>query len=806
MKESSSESAKAGRFPIVYLPLEFQSREMDSKTLLAATLAQRGYTVLFGQQWMLYQNIDRLPPGVFLFKSFNKIHQPAMCRAKQAGHRVAALEEELFAQIDEKAITAFCTDGLFESADLILANGSFEFEILTRRSGGRVQVAIAGNGRVDVLKPNFRSFFDPQVDAIKRRFGDFVLINTNFGNLNSIWGGLEQATEIQRKSGFINDSASMQVWQDFISFERANQKATLSAISMLAERRPEQTIVIRPHPGEDLKKWDGLFPGRKNIHVAREGSHVPWTLACRLLLHPSCTTGFEAYLAERPALSLVPEPSWVTECFISNLANPVFGNPEAFIDAAEKILDGGEVPRNQLTIKLQDYVWNETEKDSTGRIADLLTEELPPPAAISLPSLSPLPLDDRLKEKFNVTIDVCRDVLRRVQAIRKIDKLELQSAGEGLFLLSRADFAPIQISRPLKMNIAQVQNEMNAALNARKFDEVNRIFCDNFGETHRYPDLCFVAGIALSELGKNEVALQYFQQATVAAGQVVNHNYAFSLARTYEKLKDYENAWRYAQLAYQMVPVEPNFFALYKHLCVQTKRNVPEHWIVIGCSHVRYFRYMQINQPKFFGRDAHLECYEFGGATAYGLGNPNSDSGALSATRQLRERIATADRVLINFGEIDCRRAAWKAASVSKRPVEEHIAESAKHLAAYIEREILPFNRKVLLIGAKPQIIGDQDFYRASLEDERTIFKPLPEREQVTLDYNAKLKATAERLKLDYVDLDDILKDEKSRRHFFDRVFWDDFTDDTHGNVDFFAGLYFERLKKFTGKPRPVEK
>ena len=63
---------------VVYLPIEFQAREFDSKVLLAATLAQRGYAVVLGQQWLLYENIAKLPPGAILFKSFNKFHQPAM--------------------------------------------------------------------------------------------------------------------------------------------------------------------------------------------------------------------------------------------------------------------------------------------------------------------------------------------------------------------------------------------------------------------------------------------------------------------------------------------------------------------------------------------------------------------------------------------------------------------------------------------------------------------------------------------------------------------------------------------------------
>jgi hypothetical protein len=59
---------------IVYLPIELLAREFDSKVLLAAELAARGVPVVLGQQWMLFENLERLPPGVVLFKSFNRIH------------------------------------------------------------------------------------------------------------------------------------------------------------------------------------------------------------------------------------------------------------------------------------------------------------------------------------------------------------------------------------------------------------------------------------------------------------------------------------------------------------------------------------------------------------------------------------------------------------------------------------------------------------------------------------------------------------------------------------------------------------
>jgi surface carbohydrate biosynthesis protein len=792
-------SGNVTRFPIIYLPIEFRSREFDSKALLAATLAQRGYAVVVGQQWLLYDNIARLPPGVVLFKNFNKVHQPYMAQARQAGHRVVILEEELLAQTEEKAIEVLCTDGIFELPDLILADGQFEHDILKRLSGGKVRIEITGNGRIDLLKPDLRPLFQAQIDAIKLRYGDFVLVNTNFAILNSIWQSTEQVTQIQLVAGFIkpNDPASLQTWRDYLDFEEANRTAMYAAIRELARRRPKQSIIIRPHPGEDLKRWDGLFAEFPNVRVIREGAHIPWTMACRVLLHTSCTTGFEAQVAGKAALSLVPLPSWITASFISNHVNPTFADPIEFVSAAENIIDGGAAPAPKpAATSPEHYVWNCAANNATRRIAELLLEGLPPPKPMALPTLQGTLRDEQLKTKFDVSLLRCSETIQSVRDTCKIaEKLEVQELGDRLFAVGPA--GQIQIDLPPKLDQKQIGAAMDAALRNGHFKQAYEIFKQTFGEAHRHGELCFLAGVACFELGNYALALQYFQHATIPASNMVNCNTAFMLARTHQKLGELEIARRYVELAYSQVPTSPNFFNLLKELSAATGKRVPRHWVVIGCSHVRYFRYMQVNQPRFFDGSVHLECYEFAGATAFGLGNPASDSGALKATRELRPRITLADRVLINFGEIDCRRAAWKAAATSGRAIDETISESAAHLQTYIEREVLPYNKKVLLLGAKPQIIMDDDFYKNSIVDERTIFKPLDQRERVTLSFNAQLKAIASKLNIDYADLDSVLASDASRREFFEHAFWDSYTDDTHGNVDYFASLYFQQLKAY---------
>lgn len=792
------------KHPIVYLPIEFRSREFDSKALLAAVLAERGYPVVLGQQWMVFANLGRLPPGVMLFKSFNRIHHQAMRDARRAGHRVLALEEELLAQTEERVIRMLCPAGLFESADLFLVHGEFEREIVTRLAGPGARVEIGGNGRIDILKPAGREFFREPIERIRAQYGDFVLVNTNFSTVNSAWRSVEKVTQLEIDAGFLNkeDPEAMRRWQGFVAYEAANRDAMHAAIRELARRRPRQTIIVRPHPGEDLAGWNGVFPGAENVKVVREGSHVPWTLACRALVHSSCTTGFEAHVAGKPALSLAPSRGWNSDSLLSNQVNPVFTDPRALVDALEGVLDGGAAPDPSPGQRpAEHYVWNYRDNDGTRRIAGLLVEGLPPPAPVNLPALVPLDRPELLKNKFLVPLAECDDTLRRLARAHGLRAaLEVRELGDSLFVVTPAGAAARVTVAPPALDHAQLRATIEGACQRGEFQKAYDAYKQNFGEAQRHPDLSFFVGVALFELGRHALALQYLQHAALVAGGAVDANISHWTARVHHRLGELETALAYAEQAYRLVPMHQGFFDLYKEIALRLGRETPAHWLVIGCSHVRYFRYMQVNQLKFFRGRVHLDCYEFGGATAYGLGNPSSQAGALQATRQLRPRLAQADRVIVHFGEVDCRRAAWKAAAVSGRSIEDTIAESAAQLEAYVRAEVLPHNRNVLLLGAKPQIVGDEDFYKvAAADEERIIFKPIAERERITVAFNALMRESAARLRVDYTDLHHVMADEKSRQQFFKKVYWDGYTTDTHGNVDYLARVYYDRLTGYAG-------
>lgn len=426
---------------IIYLPIEFGSREFDAKALLATVLASRGYSVAIGIQRSLLHYLKFLPPGIILFKSFNNFHHVSMRMGRKYSYKVAVLEEELLAHIDRRAIRNFCTKDIFTLVDEVYANSKHEEAILADFSGGAVPLHVSGNARVDLLKPRYRDFFKSQIDAIQARFGNFVLINTNFGIVNSMWG-LERVTQVHIDCGFVNpdDPASLKAWDDQVEFERLNKGAMMTVIKELSRRRSNQNIVVRPHPNEALERWDGVFD-TPNVRVVREGSHLPLTLASQLLLHTSCTTGFEAHVAGKVAMSLVAKPSWIAQSLISNRLNPVFTDPLEMVDAADSYLNGAAAPSGKLSVAdAESFVWNIGDNAGVERLADLLTRDLPRPTGmVPFPRVPPSPVSDEQINKFGLSFQDCADVFARIIPIVGGErKLRFDDVGNNVFYLSPA--------------------------------------------------------------------------------------------------------------------------------------------------------------------------------------------------------------------------------------------------------------------------------------------------------------------------------------------------------------------------------
>jgi surface carbohydrate biosynthesis protein len=406
----------------IYLLIEEVNRELLSRLLIGRAAAALGHPVLIGQQWWIAANFEALPPGAVLFKGNNRIQALFMQQARKAGHLTASIDEESFVSSSATEIKAQYHALAEAHCDLFLTQGAFQHRtILDHFPAAAERVVMTGNPRTDLLRDeNFRPK-DPRVDHYRAEVGPFTLINTNFTTINPKLGDTYSYYQTCLRVGVLDDP-EMPPYQRFMTWcrwERYNLRAMTTLIHRLVTGSGDRRIVVRPHPSENAEIWVDRLAGLHGVDVQSEGDHLAWIDRADILVHSGCSTGLEAYLLGRPAISLTPgDTVWKTPA-LSNIVNPV----AATVDEAEALL---RTPRTDIGGNaLDDYLLDTRDPTPAERIAgqlSALSERAGDRATAASSDDAAAPASQRMIEKAFIDLAEVRRRLRQVEAATGIEK------------------------------------------------------------------------------------------------------------------------------------------------------------------------------------------------------------------------------------------------------------------------------------------------------------------------------------------------------------------------------------------------
>ncbi|WP_029008262.1 surface carbohydrate biosynthesis protein [Azospirillum halopraeferens] len=327
--------------PTLYLPIEVAARELDARLLLAHRALGAGYRVVIGQQWLLIANLANVVPGVVFFKGMNRIQKNWMVHAKRHGHTIAAIDEEVTAIAAPDFIVKEVTEDAIRLIDAIFMQGPLQSRVYGERFPAHTErFKITGNPRWDLLRPEFSGFFTGEAARIRATHGDFILLNTNLGFVNSSWGSPQKYINVCINVGYIDpkNPADLEWLKDQFEFEKQSFHAFRALAVRLRDRYPGRRIVLRPHPAENLDTWRKALANQSDVLVLAEGSAIPWIVASGALIHNTCTTGIEGTLLSKPTIAYAPFTNWCESIFISNQVTPRFADFDALGGALDQAL------------------------------------------------------------------------------------------------------------------------------------------------------------------------------------------------------------------------------------------------------------------------------------------------------------------------------------------------------------------------------------------------------------------------------------------------------------------------------------
>jgi surface carbohydrate biosynthesis protein len=231
------------------------------------------------------------------------------------GHEIVAWDEEGLVRFPTADYyRRRLSTNAFQKVSILFAWGADDAEAFRKFPGYHgAPIHATGNPRVDLMRKELLPIFDQNVADLRRRFGKFILVNTNFGYVNSFVKELNLLQPGPNGGDPVFGKNAAGMTPEF-AFGLAAHKGALfkhfrEALPSLGRAFPDHSIVLRPHPSEDHQPWKEVASGTPNIHVVNEGNVIPWLMATELLIHNGCSTAVEAAILGKPAVSYQPENS-----------------------------------------------------------------------------------------------------------------------------------------------------------------------------------------------------------------------------------------------------------------------------------------------------------------------------------------------------------------------------------------------------------------------------------------------------------------------------------------------------------------
>ena len=298
------------KIPLI-IPVENQVRELDPKLLLACVAVRRGFSVIIGSHRDIDLRIASLPRSLYLNKSMTDRNLAMFRIMRNIGHEIVTWDEEALVHLPpDTYYSRRLSPVAIRYVSQLFAWGEDNADLWRRypHLPGEMPIHVTGNPRSDMLRPEFQQFYDEEVKKLRKSYGKFILVNTNFNHVNAFFPAqnlFKPARKSDEKPSF--GKAAVGMSREYAEGLRDHKQAVFKTfkqlIPLLDREFSNHKIVVRPHPTENQAVYLDIARHCRRVTVTNEGNVVPWLMAAEAVIHNGCTTGVEAYMMRVPAVS-----------------------------------------------------------------------------------------------------------------------------------------------------------------------------------------------------------------------------------------------------------------------------------------------------------------------------------------------------------------------------------------------------------------------------------------------------------------------------------------------------------------------
>jgi len=333
------------------IPIENQVRELDPKLLLACVAAEHGFSSVIGSRREMEFNIDAFPRSIYLSKSMTVRSLLFFRVARRFDIEIITWDEEALVHLPPETYFSRRLDSrAIKYVSHLFAWGEDNARLWRQypHLPEGIPIHVTGNPRSDMLRAELGLFYQKEVEEFRARYGDFILVNTNFNHVNAFGPDMNlfkptKNSGQRAKFGRAARGMSREYAEGLRDHKQAVFEDFQDIIPRLEGAFPKNAIVVRPHPTENHAVYQKIADQFQRVHVTNEGNVVPWLMAAKAVIHNGCTTGVEAYVTGTPAISYRAS---INETYdngfyrLPNLISHQCFNFEELRDMLQKILDG----------------------------------------------------------------------------------------------------------------------------------------------------------------------------------------------------------------------------------------------------------------------------------------------------------------------------------------------------------------------------------------------------------------------------------------------------------------------------------
>ncbi len=301
------------------IPVEIKARELNAKLLLAVKALKKGYEVYLGRSGEITMLSKYLRPSIFIEKDIASVRKSQFKSLKDVGHKIVAWDEEGVVEVNYDWYTRIrINEACLEQVEKFFSWGKFQTAAIENKYPNQKEKLItSGNPRIDILSSSFDPLLSSTSNKLKAKYGDYILINTNFGGANIFNNDSEEFIGLIAKRLNLSKDES-EFFRGFILYSAELLEYFKDLIPKLAKEFPNVQFILRPHPSENHDYWKEYLKDFDNVHVIFEGTAVEAIKAANLLIHNGCTTGVEAAIMRCPTIAYTPIHSKKFDLYLPN--------------------------------------------------------------------------------------------------------------------------------------------------------------------------------------------------------------------------------------------------------------------------------------------------------------------------------------------------------------------------------------------------------------------------------------------------------------------------------------------------------